>query len=315
MIEQQQHVILGAGPVGRAVVAHLGKRGIASRVVTRSGTALAGAVTVKADVSDPAQAKEVIDGADVVYQCAQPAYHQWVDEFLPFQRSIVDACANTDALYVAVENLYGYGLVTQPMVETLPLTATTRKGEVRAEMWRELDSAHQAGKVRVVSARAADFFGPWVTESALGSRFFGPLLKGKGAGFVGNPDLLHTFTYVPDLARALVDLADKPNMWGQAWHVPNAPAMTVRTIVEIASAIAGVDPKVRVMPRWQLRLGGVVIPAARESVEMLYQFENDFVVDHSAYTAVLGDHATPIEESIARTIEFHGNKSPKPSTI
>jgi hypothetical protein len=37
---------------------------------------------------------------------------------------------------------------------------------------------------------------------------------------------------------------------------------------------------------------------------MLYEFEEDFVVDHSAYVSVFGDHATPLAESLATTIDW-----------
>ena len=59
-----------------------------------------------------------------------------------------------------------------------------------------------------------------------------------------------------------------------------------------------------------MRIGGLFIPAARELPEMLYEFEEDFVVDHSAYAAVFGDHATPLEVSLGETIDwFRSNGS------
>ena len=308
MIEQQHHVVAGAGPVARAVILALAGRGISPTVITRSGTEIPGAAAGAADLSDPETAERIRDDADVVYQCAQPPYHRWSEEFLPLQQSILDACADADALVVAVENLYGYGPVPDPMRETLPLAATTRKGTVRAEMWQQLERAHGEGRVRAVAARASDFFGPGVTESAFGARFFEPLLKGKGAEVLGDPDRLHTLTYVQDLGEAMVRLADTPDTWGAAWHVPNAPTVTVRRFVELAAAAAGVEAKFRVMPAWKLRLGGLFIPAARETIEMLYEFTDDFVVDHSAYTSKLGDHATPFDDSITATVHWYLNR-------
>ena len=298
-------MVTGAGPVARAVVAALVTRGIRPTVVTRSGASVAGADACEADLSDAGASERALADADVVYQCAQPPYHRWPEEFPALQRNIVDGCANAGALLVAVENLYGYGPVSGPMSETLPLAATTRKGMVRAELWKELESAHQQGRVRAVAARASDFFGPGVKDSAFGTRFFGPLLKGKGAEVLGDPDRLHTLTYVPDLGEAMVRLADTPATWGAAWHVPNAPTVTVRRVVEIAAAAAGVEPRTRVMPVWKLRLGGMFVPAARETIEMLYEFSDDFVVDDSAYTEILGNHATPLEESIKATVDSY----------
>ena len=311
MIDQQHHLVAGAGPVARAVIAALASRGISATVVTRSGTEVPGAAARVADLSDTETAKRTLGDADVVYQCAQSPYHRWSEEFVPLQQSILDACANADALIVAVENLYGYGPVSGPMSESLPLAATTRKGAVRAGMWNELDRAHREGRVRAVAARASDFSGPGVTDSAIGARFFEPLVKGKGAEVLGDPDRLHTVTYVPDLGEAMVRLADTPDTWGAAWHVPNAPTVTVRRFVELAAAAAGVEPKIRVMPLWKLRLGGLFIPAARETIEMLYEFTDDFVVDHSSYSSRLGDHATPFEESITATVQWYLNPLPQ----
>jgi nucleoside-diphosphate-sugar epimerase len=297
------HVVLGAGPVGRAVVAALTSRGIEPAVVTRSGTSVPGATSRRADLADPAQAAEAVADAEVVFQCAQPAYHRWPEEFPRLQARAVDAATSAGALLVAAENLYGYGPVDGPITQDLPLTATTRKGSVRAQMWRDLEAAHQAGRLRVVAARASDFFGPGVADSAVGQRFFGPLARGKTVRVAGNPDRLHTYTYVPDFGEAMVRLSETPETWGRAWHVPNAPTLTTRAFAEQAADLAGTRLRLRGTPRWQLRLLGRFVPAVGETVEMLYEFEEDFVVDHTPYATLLGDHATPLDEALAATIE------------
>ena len=296
------HVVLGAGPVGRAVAAALVARGIEPAVVTRSGAAVAGATSRVADVTDPSQLAVAIAGAEVVFQCAQPEYHRWPQEFPALQAGIVDAVASAGALLVVAENLYGYGPHNGPLTEDLPLAATTRKGAVRARMWRELEAAHAAGRLRVVAGRASDFFGPGVEGSAVGDRFFGPLARGKAAEVAGDPDRLHTYTYVGDFGEALVRLSETPSTWGRAWHVPSAPTGSTRALAEQAAALAGTTARLRTFARWQLRLVGLFVPAVRETVEMLYEFEDDFVVDHSAYVARCGDHATPLAESLAATV-------------
>ena len=296
------HVVLGAGPVGRAVAAALVARGIEPVVVTRSGASVPGASSRVADITDPVQATAALAGAEVVFQCAQPEYHRWPQEFPALQAGIVDAAASAGALLVVAENLYGYGPHDGPLTEDLPLEATTRKGAVRAQMWRDLEDAHEAGRLRVVAGRASDFFGPGVQGSAVGDRFFGPLARGKAAEVAGDPDRLHSYTYVGDFGEALVRLSETPSTWGRPWHVPNAPTVTTRALAEQAAALAGTTARLRTFARWQLRLVGCVVPAVRETVEMLYEFEEDFVVDHSAYASHCGDHATPLSESLAATM-------------
>jgi hypothetical protein len=52
-----------------------------------------------------------------------------------------------------------------------------------------------------------------VRAAAVGERFFGPLVAGKPVQIVGNPDLLHTHTYVPDFGEAMVRLSEMPEAW------------------------------------------------------------------------------------------------------
>ena len=44
----------------------------------------------------------------------------------------------------------------------------------------------------------------------------------------------------------------------------------------------------------------------RETVEMAYEFEHDFVVDHHDYAERFGDHATPLDEALAATMRTAG---------
>ena len=304
------HIVLGAGPVGRAVVAALAARGIEPAVVTRSATPVPGAISRPADLADAGQAAGAVAGAKVVFQCASPAYHRWPEQFPLLQARAIAAAASAGALLVVAENLYAYGPAAGPLTEDLPLMATTRKGAVRAQMWRDLEAAHRAGRLRAVAGRASDFFGPHVgAGSVVGDRFFGALVQGKAAAVTGDPDRPHTYTYIADFGNALVRLSEVPETWGRAWHVPSAPAVSTRAFAERAAAIAGTEARLRRLARWQLRLAGVVVPAAREMVEMLYEFEDDWVVDDSAYTAVLGDRATPLDVSLTATITSYQARS------
>ena len=70
-------------------------------------------------------------------------------------------------------------------------------------MTHELLAAADAGRVRIAIGRASDFFGAGATESSLGERVFGNAFAGKRADFIGNPDLPHTYSYIPDIAAGL----------------------------------------------------------------------------------------------------------------
>ena len=68
---------------------------------------------------------------------------------------------------------------------------------------------------------------------------------------------------------------------------------------------AGGEPKMQRAPKPLLWALGLFNPALRETIEMLYEFEEPFVVDHSAFARAFGDHATPLTEAIGRTVRWY----------
>ena len=302
------HVVIGTGPLGRATAAALARRGHRVRLVNRSGQAEGlppGTEVVRADVLDSKEARAVTAGAAAVYQCAQPPYHQWPERFPPLQAAVLAAAQSAGARLVVGDNLYLYGPHDGPLTEALPHAATTRKGAVRARMAEALTEAHDRGEAEVAVGRGSDFFGPHVTTSALGDRVFAPVLDGKTAAVAGDPSLLHTYTFVEDFGEALAVLGERPEAAGRAWHVPSPPTRTTRAVVEDAFALAGHPAKIRAEGKLTMRVAGLFVPGARETVEMMYEFEAPFVADHSAYAAAFGDHATAWPEALRRTLAWY----------
>jgi len=305
------HVVLGTGAIGRAIAEELIKRGESVRMVNRSGQmdeVPAGVEVKAADLYDQAQVQEVTRGAKVVYQAAQPSYHEWAEKFPSFQKSIIDGLTGSNAKLVLVENLYMYGATNGlQMTENTPHNAHTRKGKVRSEISNAAFEAHRAGKVRVTAGRGSDFFGAWgLATAVMGERTFYPLLNGKPAQLVGDIDAPHTHTYIADFGKALVILGEHDEADGQAWHVPNdSPRVTQREMVKIIAEEAGVEPKVSTMGKTMMWIGGLFIPEAKEMVEMMYEFEQTFVVDSSKFEKTFGMKATPMREAIKETVAWY----------
>ena len=307
--ENELHVVFGAGPVGLAVADELAGRGGRVRLVNRSGRADApeGVEVVRGDASDPAFTREVSAGASVVYNALNPPYNRWPELFPSLQAAVIEGAAAAGAKLVAMENLYMYGPTGgRPMTEDLPHAADTRKGEVRARMSEELFAAHEEGKVRATAGRASDFFGPRVRDSAAGEIVFGRAVAGKGAQVAGDPDQPHTYAYVPDIGKGLVVLGERDEALGRAWHLPNPETVTTRRFVELVFEEVGGAPKIQRAPKALLRVLGLFNPAVRETIEMLYEFEDPFVVDHSRFARAFGDHATPLREAVRETVRWYG---------
>lgn len=312
---QPQHVIFGAGILGLTIAAELAATQASVRLVTRSGTArIAGVTAEKADLADPESAVQAARGADVIYFCAAPAYQDWAKGFYVLQEAAITAAARTGAVLVAAENLYGYG-VAGTLHEGLPLIARTRKGAVRARMSQCLFQADASGKICAVSGRASDFFGPGVRSSALGERFWQDLIKGRPVNWFGDPDTKHSFTYLPDFARALITLGGTPDAYGRAWHVPSPEALTLRQVAQRAARmISAPEPRLRRTPRLLLRLVGMMQPAAGEMVEMEYAFTSDFVMAQADWDRRFKTEATGWEPALRATLNAWQAKGAAPAS-
>jgi nucleoside-diphosphate-sugar epimerase len=308
------HVIFGTGAVGMSVMEALVQRG-RRRVlmVNRSGRASVpeGVEVIGGDATDETFAREASKGASVVYFALNPPYDKWPELFPPLQAGVLEGAASAGAKLIAMENLYMYGPTDgRPLTEDLPYAPNTRKGAVRAMMSKELMEAHRSGKVRVAIGRASDSFGPRVRVSAAGEQVFGRVVEGKSAQVAGDPDQPHTYTYAPDIGRGLVILAEREEALGQVWHLPSPETLTTRQFVEMIFEEVGKPARIQAAPKIVLRAMGLFNPGIRETIEMLYEFEEPFVVDHSKFEEAFGEQATPLKEAIGETVRWYGSKRP-----
>jgi nucleoside-diphosphate-sugar epimerase len=302
------HVVLGTGPIGQRTAEALVAQGVRVRSVNRSGArgeflpAEVEVVSV-ADASDASQLAGVVEGAAVVYQCLNPPYDKWPELFPPLQRAAVSAAAKAGARLVVMENLYGLGRVTGPMTEETPLAPNSRKGEVRSHMTEELLAASARGDLEIAIGRASDYYGPGALNSAVGM-VFPALVAGKKVSMIGSVDQPHSYAYVEDIGRGLATLGLHAEAVGQIFNLPHAPARTARESLAPAFAAAGRPERICVMSPIVLRIGGLFIPAARESIEMVYEFDEPFVVDSGKIERAFGLTPTPLDEGMRRSAEW-----------
>ncbi len=302
------HVVFGSGQVGHALIAHLAEQGRNVRVVSlhRPATVPEGVDVRVVDVTDGESAADAAQGASVVYQCLNASYTAWPTLFPPLQHAVMAAAERADALLVTLENVYGYGPSGGvPMTEHTPLAATTVKGRARVAMTEELQTASDAGRLRIAIGRASDFFGAGVVESTLGERVFAHAVANKRADFIGDPDLLHTYSYVPDIAAGLVVLGGDERAVGQVWHLPGPETMTTREVMDRIGGEVGHPVPIRSVPDLALRAAGLVSPMARGLAEMAYQFEEPFVLDTTRFETTFGRSGTPMGTAIAATVAWY----------
>lgn len=246
--------------------------------------------------------------ADLVVNALNPPYTKWREAWPPIAAEFIRACEKSGAGLLTVGNLYSYGLVNGTMTEHSKVEPNGVKGMVRAQMWADALAAHQEGRIRAVELRASDYFGASASRGAsyLNEYVIKPAIRAKTASPpMGNPDVLHSWTYLPDIAALIAAVAEADQQgsdWGRAWHVPSAAPRTMRQVAFDVCNLLGRDA-VKVKPWANLVRSALktVVPILRELDETAHQFERPFILDSTAAEARFGLRATDWSEALKTT--------------
>jgi len=303
------HVIFGAGQVGSPLAKVLVERGHEVRVVKRSpGGIPGGAQAMLGDANDPAFCAAAAEGAATVYHCMNPPYSTklWA-EFIPrYMTNLIEASARAGARLVVLDNVYMLGKPNgEPLSAETPVNPCSRKGEIRAKAAQLLFDAHRRGDVRATCGRASDFYGPGGTLTQLGDYFWPRVLKGSSGQVIANPDAIHTYHYIPDVAVGLAALGNAPDdVFGRPWMLPCRPAESFRDLVRRLEKSFGAPIALTVVPGWLRALLGVFISPLREMPEMQYQWEEPFVVDDRLFRERFGTLPEDADRAAAATVAW-----------
>jgi nucleoside-diphosphate-sugar epimerase len=310
------HVIFGGGQVGQPLARILRKRGLRVRVVKRSAGAPEGIELMQGDATDQNFCREAARGAATVYHCMNPPYSAriWADVIPRYINNLIAAAGSSGARLVVLESVYMLGRTEgRPMNEDTPMNPCSRKGEIRAREVERLFEAHRRGEVRVTAGRASDYYGPRATTSHVGDQFWKPVIAGGRGRVLVNPDAIHTYHYVPDVAAGLATLGTAgDDAYGQPWMLPCAPAEPMRALVARFSRYLGRDIELTVTPRWAMRALGLVVPMIREINEMMYQWDEPFVIDDRRFRKAFAAEPTEVERAAADTVTWAKGHYPSP---
>lgn len=308
-MDGELHVLFGAGQIGGTLARRLAASGRRVRIVKRSpGGAAPGIEVMAGDAGDAGFCAQAARGAATVYHCMNPPYDErlWAERVPRWMDNLIAAAGGAGARLVVLDNVYMLGRPGgRPMDEDTPPNPCSRKGEIRARAAERLFEAHRRGEVVATSGRASDYYGPEGTLTHLGDPFWPRALAGRTAWLLIDPDAVHTYHYVPDVAAGLMTLGcAAPDAYGQPWMLPCTPAETLRRLVQRFSAALGREIKVTGVPRWVVKGAGLFVPLVREVAEMGYQWDEPFIIDDRRFRARFGQMPTAVDEAAAATVAW-----------
>ena len=77
----------------------------------------------------------------------------------------------------------------------------------------------------------------------------------------------------------------------------------------------GKPARVQVAPKIVLRALGLFNSGLRETIAMLYEFEEPFIADDSDFTRTFGNHATPLRKALGDTVRWYRDEQPPAGNI
>jgi nucleoside-diphosphate-sugar epimerase len=295
-----EQAILGAtGDVGGLLLQELRNRDLEvtalSRNVPENDSRIEGVKYLPADAENLDSLVTATRGVDVLYSTIAVPYgtESWQQSWPVIMRNIIDAARSNNFKLVFLDNIYMYGRVEGPITEETPIHPASKKGEVRTKIAGMLLDAMAAGDVNAVIGRSADFYGP---DTRMSRNFFEGTLNDGVAAWKGKTDVLCTWNYTLDNAKALAVLGNDTRAEGQVWHLPAAPAMRGAEFIKLAGSILGKELKTVLIPNAEPGSREAFKAQMPEIYEMLYQYEYDLDFNSDKFQKTFGIKPTSYED-------------------
>jgi nucleoside-diphosphate-sugar epimerase len=256
----------------------------------------------KADLLNAQQTSDAVKGSEIVYFTAGLPYNSkiWHDQWPIVMQNVIDACELHKAKLVFFDNVYMYGQVKGIMTEDTPFNAASIKGKARAKIANMLLDEIKNGKITAMICRAPEFYGPRNTLSGTNATVFDNIKKGKKLQVLLSDSVLRTIIFTPDAGRATALLGNTPDAYNQTWHLPcDNNRLNLKEFIALCSVIRGDELKYAVLKPWLLKIVGFFNPFIKEIIELLYQWEQDYIFDSSKFMKRFPEfRVTPLEEGI-----------------
>jgi len=302
------HTILGAGgPVANALARELENHNETVRLVSRKLIIPNSTNTTwqKADLLNYNELLNAVKGSAVIYLAAGLVYDKkiWAAQWPVIMQNFINLGKATGARLIFFDNVYMYGLVNGPMTEDTPYKPSSVKGTIRAKIATMLMNEAKAGNIRASIARAADFYGTDSMNSFFDMMVLDKYAKKLKAQWIGKSKKLHSFSYIPDMGKAMFLLGQDPESDNQIWHLPTAAPLTGNQFIQMAAKIYGVAPKYMPVNKFMLWLVGLFQKVVMGTVEMYYQYDHDYIFNSDKFEKYFKVKPTGYEEGMKKLSE------------
>ncbi len=318
-MESNTALVLGAtGGIGGEVARQLRDAGWTVRALRRSCEQQIelrdGMVWVRGDAMNRDDVLAAAEGCSIIVHAVNPpGYRHWGELVLPMLNNTIVAAQANGATIVLPGTVYNYGPSAFPTLHEDSLQQpVTRKGAIRVEMERRLQRA-SSRRCQVIVVRAGDFFGPQLGNSWFSQGILKPGQPVKSISMPNAPGVGHQWSYLPDVAQAMVELVRRRDTlppfaaFHMAGHWDTDGTQLAAAICRVVVKRGGIQPKVRAFPWWLTALAAPFVPTFRELREMRYLWSTRVEMSNAKLVSTLGHEPhTPLDEAVEAALEGMG---------
>jgi len=263
---------------------------------------------VVADLTNYRQTEKAVSGSEIVYLTVGLTYNTkiWTEQWPIIMKNVIEACKKHDSKLVFFDNVYMYGKVKGWMTEETPYNPSSKKGEVRAKIATMLMEEVRKGNLTAQIARAADFYGK-SPLSYIGVLVFEKFSKQKKAQLMISDQFKHSFTYIPDAGKATALLGNTNSAYDQVWHLPtDKDVLTGKEFLKMAADVFDCKPDYMILKKWMIKMAGLFDPIINETIEMIYQLEDDYLFDSTKFDSAFDFEKTTYHNGMIETALEYG---------
>ena len=300
-----QTVLGSTGIIGKELAKALPKYTNKIRLVSRNPKKINESDELfKANLLNSDETMKAVEGSEVVYLTVGLEYdiNVWRTQWPTLMKNVIDACKKNNSKFVFFDNVYSYGRVNGWMTEETPIKPDSEKGKVRSELSEMIMNDVKRGNLKAIITKAADFYGPETPLSFANIMVFENFKKGKKAQWFIDVNKKHSFIYTPDAGKGTAILGNTDSAYNQIWHLPtNKNVLTGKEFIELAAKAMGVKPEYMVVKKWMVKMLGMFNKVVKESIEMLYQNDSDYLFDSTNFEKTFNYKPIGYEEGIIHT--------------
>lgn len=216
------------------------------------------------------------EGADVIVNGWNPRYTEWASEVPTLTDRVIQAARSSGATVLIPGNVYGYGHDAPSLITAeTPQRATNQLGRIR----RAMEAAYRDAGVQTIVLRAGDFIDTEASDNWFDMVVTGKLWKNQVTA-PGDPDALHAWAWLPDMARTAVMLAERREMLGPFEEVlfPGY-TLSIRQLAALATAATRRTMAIRPFNWLPIYFAAPFWPMGMKLIEMRYLWDMPHALD------------------------------------